>query len=107
MSRNKKKMRRERALMEVPKLKAKRSSGIVLAAIGGILAVVAIMGIPVLQGYGILPYENMIVSALTFATAVVACGVLGVGVQKFVRANQQLNSIRDTFNISSDEWKTL
>ena len=104
---SKKKLRRSRALMEVPRLKANRRSGIMLTALGGILAVLAIMGIPVLQSSGILPYENMIVSIVTFATAVCACGVLGLGVQKFTRANQKLNYIRDQFDISSEEFREL
>ena len=104
---SKKKLRRSRALMEVPRLKANRRSGITLTALGGILAVLAIMGIPVLQSSGILPDENMIVSIVTFATAVCACGVLGLGVQKFTRANQKLNYIRDQFDISSEEFREL
>ena len=76
---SKKKLRRDRALMEIPRLRANRRSGIMLTALGGILAVVVIMGIPVLQGYGILPYNNMVISVVTFATAVCACGVLGLG----------------------------
>ena len=55
---SKKKMRRDRALMEIPRLRANRRSGIMLTALGGILAVVVIMGIPVLQGYGILPWSS-------------------------------------------------
>lgn len=103
----KRKMRRERALTEIPKLKAKRRGGIVITALGGILAVFVIMGIPVLQQNGILPYGNMIVSIVTFASAVVACGVLGVGVQRFARANQALNAIRQQYGISPEEYRKL
>lgn len=103
----KRKMRRERALMEIPKLKANRRSGIMLTALGGILAVVVIMGIPVLQNSGILPYGDMIISIVTFATAILACGVLGLGVQKFVRANQALNAIRTQYGISPEEYRNL
>lgn len=104
---SKKKMRRDRALMEIPRLRANRRSGIMLTAVGGILAVVAIMGIPVLQSNGILPYENMIISIVTFATAVCACGVLGLGVQKFVRANQKINAIRDLYDFTDEDLKGL
>lgn len=103
----KRKMRRERALLEIPKLKANRRSGIMLTALGGVLAVVAIMGIPVLQNSGILPYDNTIVSIVTFATAILACGVLGLGVQKFVRANQSLNIIRQQYDISPEEYRKM
>ncbi len=103
----KKKMRRDRALMEIPRLKANRRSGITLTALGGILAVLVLFGVPVLQGNGILPYGDTIVSLLTFITAVIACGVLGLGVQKFVRANQQINAIRRQFDISNEEMRSL
>lgn len=103
----KKKMRRDRALLEIPKLKANRRGGVMLTALGGILAVLVIFGIPVLQSNGILPYGNMIVSLVTFASAVVACGVVGIGVQKFSRANRALNAIRDQYDISSEEFRKL
>ena len=104
---SKKKMRRDRALMEIPRLRANRRSGIMLTALGGILAVVVIMGIPVLQGYGILPYNNMVISVVTFATAVCACGVLGLRVQKFTRANQKINAIRQLYAFTDEDLKKL
>lgn len=104
---SKKKMRRDRALMEIPRLRANRRSGIMLTALGGILAVVVIMGIPVLQGYGILPYNNMVISVITFATAVCACGVLGLGVRKFTRANQKINAIRQLYDFTDEDLKKL
>lgn len=104
---SKKKMRRDRALMEIPRLRANRRSGIMLTALGGILAVVVIMGIPVLQGYGILPYNNMVISVVTFASAVCACGVLGLGVQKFTRANQKINAIRQLYDFTDEDLKKL
>lgn len=104
---SKKKMRRDRALMEIPRLRANRRSGIMLTALGGILAVVVIMGIPVLQGYGILPYNNMVINVITFATAVCACGVLGLGVQKFTRASQKINAIRQLYDFTDEDLKKL
>ncbi|HIT45607.1 MAG TPA: hypothetical protein IAC28_05930 [Candidatus Aphodovivens excrementavium] len=104
---SKKKIRRDRALQEIIKQKAKRRSGIVQCALGGILAVVVIMGIPVLQGNGILPYGDTIVSIVTFASAILACGVLGLGVQKFSRANRQINYIKQQFGISDEEVRAL
>lgn len=104
---SKKKMRRDRALMEIPRQKANRRGGIMLTALGGILAVFVIMGIPVLQSSGILPYGNMIISIVTFASAVVACGVLGLGVQKFTRANRTINAIRSQYDISDEEFRKL
>lgn len=103
----KRKMRKERAMLEVPRIKAQRRSGIVLTSLGGILAVLAILGIPVLQSNGILAYGNMIVSVVTFATVVAACAILGTGVRKFARANQQLNYIRQQYGISDEEFRQL
>ncbi|HIS39332.1 MAG TPA: hypothetical protein IAC12_00545 [Candidatus Aphodovivens avistercoris] len=104
---SKKKLRKDRALMEIAREKGRRRSGIVWTSFGGILAVLVIMGIPVLQQSGILPYGDMIVSIVTFASAVVACAILGLGVQKFTRASQKINQLRQQFGISNEEMRNL
>ena len=104
---SKKRLRRDRAMQEITKQKAKRRSGIMQCALGGILAVLVIMGIPVLQNAGILPYGDMIISVVTFASAILACGVLGLGVQKYSRANRQINYLKQQFGITNEEIHEL
>lgn len=104
---SKKKMRKERALIEITRQKAKRRGGIMMTALGGIIAVLVILGIPVLQGNGILPYGDMAVSIVTFASAIVACGVLGLGVQKFTRASNAINAVRRQYGITDEEMRDL
>ncbi len=104
---SKRQMRKDRALEEVARQKGKRRAGIVQTCIGGILAVVGIFGVQVLQGAGILPYGNMVVSFVTFATVVAACAVLGMGVRTFTRASQQINALRQRYGISDEEVRGL
>lgn len=100
---SKKKMRRERALFEITRLKAQRRKGIVQCSIGGILAVLAIFGIPLLQQAQILPYGNMVVSFMTFASAIVACGFLGIGARNTSRSSQAITALKKQHHISDEE----
>ena len=102
---SKKKMRKEHALAEIARQRARRRAGIIQASLGGIAAVFALLGFQLLQMYGILPTSNTIVSLLNFVLAVVACALLGMGFRTISATSSQINSLRQRYGIDKEDFR--
>lgn len=98
--------KRAKILEEILVLKNKRRVDIIKIACAILLIIVVILGKPLLEQWGLLPQDNMIVTGAMYIIAILLAGFAGFASSDYAKSGRRIDELCTKNSISKDEIRT-